>query len=560
MKTQDVKLYAAQQLHRLQALPDNQRRAELAKLRRGIGHAPGELPELWGSFLLGMPESFQGRSAPSAAEWAVYLALTLYAVHQQGNDRPMNCPGNTLGRAVRQLAERNSAGQDWTEASVLRRFNALATAEEITEISHHLRGMIQLLSAAKDGAIPLDYPQLAADLYELQCTDPRYVQTPANVRLRWGQDLYRDPKPAPEGERKGELIMNKRLYVDFHILQTVPPSCINRDDTGSPKTAVYGGVLRARVSSQAWKHAMRAAFAENAQLDVGKRTKKAAELVKEQILVLDPEQKKADKMAKEALKYVGIKSDDKKGTDALIFISSAQAKALAELVVGGCTKDEEYEEALIENPSADMVLFGRMVAQKASLKYDAAAQVAHSISTHAVQNEYDYFTAVDDCQVEDNAGAGHLGTVEYNSSTLYRYATVNVMELAGRLGAAQAAETVRAFGEAFLFSMPTGKQNTFANRTLPDAVYVTLREDQPVNLCGAFERAVPRSAQGYAAPSKAALAQYAQQMYSSFAEAPAQSFTVGSGLEELAPAQTAKAMLDALEKAVRDALAGNEVG
>ena len=236
--------------------------------------------------------------------------------------------------------------------------------------------------------------------------------------------------------------MNKRLYVDFHILQTVPPSCINRDDTGSPKTAVYGGVTRARVSSQAWKHAMRAAFAENARLDVGKRTKKVADLVKEQILVLDPEQKKADKMAKEALKYVGIKSDDKKGTDALIFISSAQAKALAELAVGGCTKDEKYEEALIENPSADMVLFGRMVAQKASLNYDAAAQVAHSISTHAVQNEYDYFTAVDDCQAEDNAGAGHLGTVEYNSSTLYRYATVNVMELAGQLGAEQAAETV----------------------------------------------------------------------------------------------------------------------
>ena len=352
--------------------------------------------------------------------------------------------------------------------------------------------------------------------------------------------------------------MKKRLYVDFHVLQTVPPSCINRDDTGSPKTAMYGGVLRARVSSQAWKHAMREDFAENTPLDVGKRTKKAAELVKEQILALDPEQKKADKMAKDALKHVNITSNDKKGTDALVFISSAQAKALAELAVEGCTNDEKYEEAMIKNPSADMVLFGRMVAQKASLNYDAAAQVAHSISTHAVKNEYDYFTAVDDCQT-DSTGAGHLGTVEYNSSTLYRYATVNVMELAGQLGAAQAAETVRAFGEAFLFSMPTGKQNTFANRTLPDAVYVTLREDQPVNLCGAFEQAVPRSAQGYATPSKAALAQYAQQMYSSFAEAPAQSFTVGSGLEVLAPAQTAKAMLDALEKAVRDALAGNEV-
>lgn len=350
--------------------------------------------------------------------------------------------------------------------------------------------------------------------------------------------------------------MNKRLYVDFHILQTVPPSCINRDDTGSPKTAVYGGVLRARVSSQAWKHAMRAAFAENAQLDVGKRTKKAAELVKKQILPLAPElDADADKLAKKALENAGIKSDDK-GTKALFFMSSAQAKALAELAVAGSTDKKEYQKALKAAPSMDMALFGRMVADDPSLNYDAAAQVAHSISTHAVQNEYDYFTAVDDCQAEDNAGAGHLGTVEYNSSTLY----VNVMELAGQLGAAQTAETVRAFGEAFLFSMPTGKQNTFANRTLPDAVYVTLREDQPVNLCGAFERAVPRSAQGYAAPSKAALAQYAQQMYSSFAEAPAQSFTVGSGLEELAPAQTAKAMLDALEKAVRDALAGNEVG
>ena len=328
--------------------------------------------------------------------------------------------------------------------------------------------------------------------------------------------------------------MNKRLYVDFHILQTVPPSCINRDDTGSPKTAVYGGVTRARVSSQAWKHAMRAAFADDARLDVGK-------------------------LAKKALENAGIKSDDK-GTKALFFMSTAQAKALAELAVAGSTDKKEYQKALKAAPSMDMALFGRMVADDPSLKYDAAAQVAHSISTHAVQNEYDYFTAVDDCQAEDNAGAGHLGTVEYNSSTLYRYATVNVMELAGQLDAEQAAETVRAFGEAFLFSMPTGKQNSFANRTLPDAVYVTIREDQPVNLCGAFERAVPRSMQGYAEPSKAALAQYAQQMYSSFAEAPAQSFTVGSGLEALAPAQTAKAMLDALEKAVRDALAGNEVG
>ena len=352
----------------------------------------------------------------------------------------------------------------------------------------------------------------------------------------------------------------KRLYVDFHVLQTVPPSCVNRDDTGSPKTAVYGGAVRARVSSQAWKHAMRVMFTGEMSdaVETGYRTKKGTDLVAKQIKALAPD-KDALKLAQKVIADAGIKSDDK-GTKALFFMSTAQAKALAELAVEGCKDKKQYKEALKAAPSADMALFGRMVADDPSLNYDAAAQVAHSISTHTVQNEFDYFTAVDDCAPEDNAGAGHLGTVEYNSATLYRYATVNVMELAGQLGAAQTAETVRAFGEAFLFSMPTGKQNTFANRTLPDAVYVTLREDQPVNLCGAFERAVPRSAQGYAAPSKAALAQYAQQMYSSFAEAPAQSFTVGSGLEELAPAQTAKAMLDALEKAVRDALAGNEVG
>lgn len=357
--------------------------------------------------------------------------------------------------------------------------------------------------------------------------------------------------------------MNKRLYVDLHVLQTVPPSCVNRDDTGSPKTAVYGGIRRARVSSQAWKHAMRIMFREEllGAEQMGERTKKVLQILAEEIKRIAPEQD-GEKLAKKAMEYAGLFLSKKNGNDldALFFLSHFQAKALANLIVEGSSDKTAYHDALDKAPSIDMALFGRMVASDPSLNYDASAQVAHSISTHRVQTEYDYFTAVDDCAPEDSAGAGHLGTVEYNSSTLYRYATVNVMELAEQLGAAQTAETVRAFGEAFLFSMPTGKQNTFANRTLPDAVYVTLREDQPVNLCGAFERAVPRSAQGYAAPSKAALAQYAQQMYSSFAEAPAQSFTVGSGLEELAPAQTAKAMLDALEKAVRDALAGNEVG
>lgn len=351
----------------------------------------------------------------------------------------------------------------------------------------------------------------------------------------------------------------KRLYVDFHVLQTVPPSCVNRDDTGSPKTAVYGGAVRARVSSQAWKHAMRVMFTGEMSdaVETGYRTKKGTDLVAKQIKALAPD-KDALKLAQKVIADAGIKSDDK-GTKALFFMSTAQAKALAKLAVEGCKDKNRYKEALKEAPSADMALFGRMVADDPSLNYDAAAQVAHSISTHTVQNEFDYFTAVDDCAPEDNAGAGHLGTVEYNSATLYRYATVNVLELVRTLGAEQAAQTVRAFGEAFIRSMPTGKQNSFANRTLPDAVYITLRQDQPVNLSRAFEKPVRKSEEGYAEPSKVALKQYAKELYNTFAEAPEQSFTVGTGLEELAQPMPLNTMLAALEKAVEEKLSGNEV-
>ena len=205
----------------------------------------------------------------------------------------------------------------------------------------------------------------------------------------------------------------KRLYVDFHVLQTVPPSCVNRDDTGSPKTAVYGGATRARVSSQAWKHAIREMFKDEYMLnaeDIGSRTKKIADVVEKQIKLLAPDADAA-KLAKKVVKNTGFKVDEKSGEDklkTLFFLSEAQAKALAELAIADCNDPKQYKDALGTAPSVDMALFGRMVADAPSLNYDAAAQVAQSISTHAVQNEFDYFTAVDDCAPEDSAGAGHL--------------------------------------------------------------------------------------------------------------------------------------------------------
>lgn len=349
------------------------------------------------------------------------------------------------------------------------------------------------------------------------------------------------------------------IYIDFHILQTVPPSCVNRDDTGSPKTAVYGGSVRARVSSQAWKHAMREDFKKLFSAEkLGSRTKYVADMIAAEMLNIDSSlsEKDCKKKAIEILKLAGLKFKEEKGkesdkADALFFMSYKQAKALADYAVNSENyKDKNVKDILKENPSVDIALFGRMLANDPTLNYDATAQVAHAISTHAVENEYDYFTAVDDCQKDDNAGAGHLGTVEFNSSTLYRYATVNVTELVKILGKENTAEAVKKFGQAFIFSMPTGKVNTFANRTIPDSVYVTIRNDQPVNLCGAFEEPVRRSEKGYAKISEEKLTDYAKNVYNKFAENPEKAFCVGEKLSEIAESMSCNQLLSEIENAV----------
>jgi CRISPR system Cascade subunit CasC len=451
-------------------------------------------------------------------------------------------------------------------------------------------------------------------------------------------------------EKKEE---EKRLYVDVHVIQSIPPSCVNRDDTGSPKTAIYGGVKRARVSSQSWKRAMRLMFGDLLpSMDLGVRTKRIVGMVADEIRNLgstgDPEaaakkvletaglkinpvenalfflsiaQAKAlaklatedtkptkektqnalqqspgitrelfppmeigvrtkrivdmvadeirnldstgdpEATAKEILETAGLanaESKIKSGkanldilSNAMFFLSIAQAKALAMLATEDpeTTDDKPSKEAkerahnaLKQFPGIDVALFGRMVADDPSLNTDACAQVAHSISTHKISNEYDYFTAVDDLSPADNAGAGHIGTVEFNSSTLYRYATVAVHQLYKQLGD-DTIDAVTAFVRAFVCSMPDGKQNTFANRTLPDAVLVALRTDQPINLVGAFEKPVPPSDEGYVTASAKRLVAHARSVYRNFAGEPDLSLTAGELLFELGSIQPLKELL-----------------
>lgn len=156
-------------------------KAQLAELRRGIGKEPGELPMLWGAFLEDIPQDLLSHSdEASYAEWSIYTALTLFALHQQGHDTqdsPMHISGKSFGAAVAELVT-----DDNNEQRVLRRFNMMATATERTEMAHHLRGIIQLL---REESIPLDYGILAEDLFWYQ-----FPEFQAKVRLRWGQDYY----------------------------------------------------------------------------------------------------------------------------------------------------------------------------------------------------------------------------------------------------------------------------------------------------------------------------------------------------------------------------------
>ncbi|WP_251717697.1 type I-E CRISPR-associated protein Cas7/Cse4/CasC [Lactobacillus agrestimuris] len=300
--------------------------------------------------------------------------------------------------------------------------------------------------------------------------------------------------------------MTKNLYMDIHVLQTVPSSNINRDDTGAPKTAIYGGATRSRVSSQSWKKAIRDEFKADQKDEwlQSCRTKRVVYLLANELKALDDnlDEEASFKKSKEIIETAGIKlkKDKKSGeelTGALLLVSKGQLEKLAKYALENDELDKkELKNALLNENSLDLALFGRMVADDPSLNVDASCQVAHAISTHEVTPEFDFYTAVEDEQKEDNAGSAMLGTIDYNSSTLYRYANINLNELAHNLDDNLAVKGAGLFIKEFATSMPTGHQNSFANKTLPKYIMIQVRQDTPINLVSAFEDAV-RSRKGY---------------------------------------------------------------
>lgn len=314
---------------------------------------------------------------------------------------------------------------------------------------------------------------------------------------------------------------DNRTIVEVHILQTTAPGNLNRDDTGSPKTVVYGGTTRARVSSQAWKRPTRQMFRSLLDPhDLGVRTKRVVEVLVRRILEKDPslDRDAVIEAAKEVLSTgAGIKLTAPRGkkdsdngnrldqSSYLLFLGNRQYDRLADIAiqamesgdVAGFVKSakKDIKKIVADDRSIDVALFGRMVADDTDLNVDAAAQVAHAISVQTVDPESDFFTAVDDVKQdsdeEGDSGAAMLGEIEFNSATFYRYANVDANRLEDTLGDSHAtAKAVRCFVQAFVESMPQGKITTFAHATLPELVVVNVRDTQAVNLVGAFERPV----------------------------------------------------------------------
>ncbi|AKS22505.1 MAG: CRISPR-ssociated protein, Cas4 [Leptospirillum sp. Group II 'C75'] len=358
-----------------------------------------------------------------------------------------------------------------------------------------------------------------------------------------------------------------KTLIEIHVLQNFAPSNLNRDDTGAPKDALFGGTRRARISSQCIKRSVRDFFCHKREDgifspdEIGVRTKRIyqaiADLLKEKRDISDTITK-----AKTALSYLKIKPKNEK-TQYLLFLSPKEIKDFAnaideywDQIVGepietdNSELDEEtpdtvsleeqkpkkgkknkkpnipkefqekLESVLNGGKSIDIALFGRMLADIPEKNQNAACQVAHAISTHAVEREFDYYTAIDDLKPDDTAGSDMIGTVEFNSACFYRYAVVDLEALNKNLhdDSELTNKSIRAFLEAFIISEPTGKQNSFAAHNPPEFIAISVRHNAgPRNLANAFETAVfPKKGESLTRKSADELVKKAKSLQSAF--------------------------------------------
>ncbi|UED84715.1 type I-E CRISPR-associated protein Cas7/Cse4/CasC [Streptomyces profundus] len=345
-------------------------------------------------------------------------------------------------------------------------------------------------------------------------------------------------------------------FIDIHVLQSVPFANLNRDDTNSVKTVQYGNAQRTRVSSQSWKRAAREKFQE----EIGERalrTRRIGERVTRELAETRgwplplAERGGAHVAAGSSIKFELAKEKQKEGaeggaakkdakvvvpnkvfTNALVYVPETAVRELADIAEEHREKLESAKDikkpadkSVLPQPTIDGVLkarngvinlFGRMLAEVDDAGVDGAVQVAHAMTTHETDVEFDYFSAVDDISQEwnDATGSGHMGHGQYSAGTFYRFATIDLEELAGNLGddPASVRELTGAFLATFVESLPGAKKNSTAPYTPPGLIHLAVRADRPLSFAAAFEKPVTSSrGEGFEEPSVARLTAYAAQ-------------------------------------------------
>lgn len=312
--------------------------------------------------------------------------------------------------------------------------------------------------------------------------------------------------------------------IELHILQSFPVSCLNRDDVGAPKTAIFGGCTRARISSQCLKRAIREMAQQlNGGAFKGSRTRKAAtELTAALVnqynwpetdarktaeevlhLFLSKELPKAKKTKKGAEEEPATEKED---TSTLLYFSPNEILKIAGEIHDAKQKKSDIDSKSLKDvavkalgkgvpkDAADIAVFGRMVANAPDVTLEGAGMFSHALSTHKCDNDLDFWTAVEDeKQVGDGAGAANMGTAEFNSACYYRYAALNLDLLfdaahLASLDNEQRRQVVDAFIRATLLAVPGARKNSMNANTPPVYVLGVVKEKgQPIQLINAFE-------------------------------------------------------------------------
>ena len=318
------------------------------------------------------------------------------------------------------------------------------------------------------------------------------------------------------------------MYVECHLLQNFAPSNLNRDDAGSPKDVVFGGYRRGRISSQCLKRAIRVGFRLEGNVApelLGIRTKRLAAEVAGRLVKLGKPENRAAAVVAAALSSAGLKVVDGEKTQYLLYLGKSEIDRLAQLCEthwdalvalvpadappAGALRDQDRRKAKKAKPekplapeiarefqefldgggrAVDIALFGRMLADLPKQNVEAACQVAHAVSTNKMDVDFDFYTAVDDLDPDDTAGADMIGTVELDSPCFYRYSNVNVDELTRNLGGDKEASrlALEAYLRAVITAVPSGKQNGTAAQNPPSLILFVIREKGLWSLVNAF--------------------------------------------------------------------------